>query len=93
MTEQKSDLRKIPGIGANIEQDLLNIGITCIADLKGQNPEELYRRDCEFKGQKEDLCQLYVFRAAVYYADNKVTEQEKLKWWYWKDKKYPPEGR
>ncbi len=93
MTEQKSDLRKIPGIGENIEQDLLNIGITCIADLKGQDPEELYRRDCEFKGRKEDLCQLYVFRAAVYYADNKVTEPEKLKWWYWKDKKYPPEGR
>ncbi len=88
-----SELRKIPGIGPNIEQDLLNIGINCIADLKGQDPEELYRRDCDFKGRIEDRCQLYVFRMAVYYADNEVLEPEKLKWWYWKDKKYPEEGR
>lgn len=93
MAKAKSDLRQIPGIGANIEQDLLNIGITCMADLKGQSPEELYRRDCEFKGRREDRCQLYVFRAAVYFVENEVTEPEKLKWWYWKDKEYPPRGR
>ena len=36
-----SDLRKIPGIGENIEQDLINIGIESIDDLKGCDPEEL----------------------------------------------------
>ena len=89
MNKPENDLRKIPGVGKNIEQDLLNIGINCIADLKGRDPEELYQLDCNFKGRIEDRCQLYVFRAAVYYADNKVLEPEKLKWWYWKDKKYP----
>ena len=69
MNKNKSELRKIPFIGPNIEQDLLNIGISRIADLKGKDPEELYRMDCEFKGRQEDLCQLYVFRMAVYYAD------------------------
>ena len=91
MNKPENDLRKIPGVGKNIEQDLLNIGITCMADLKGQNPEELYRRDCEFKGRVEDRCQLYVFRAVVYFVENEVLEPEKLKWWYWKDKKYPEE--
>lgn len=41
MNKSKSELRKIPFIGPNIEQDLLNIGISRIADLKGKDPEEL----------------------------------------------------
>ena len=43
---EKSDLQKIPGVGANMEKYLQNIGIRCIADLVGQNPEELYHKDC-----------------------------------------------
>ena len=34
-----NDLQKIPGIGINMEQHLKNIGIHCIADLVGKNPE------------------------------------------------------
>ncbi len=83
-----TDLRIIPGIGKNIEQDLINIGIINIAALKGRDPEELYKADCKYKGLQEDKCQLYVFRLAVYFAENKTHEPEKLKWWYWKDKEY-----
>ena len=86
---KSSDLTKIPGIGKRIEQHLHNIGIMCIADLVGKNPEELYLQDCAFKGFQEDRCALYVFRLAVYYAENETHDPEKLKWWYWKDKKYP----
>ena len=52
------------------------------------DPEELYKKDCEYKKYIEDRCQLYLFRMAVYYANNDVWDQEKLKWWYWKDNKY-----
>lgn len=83
------NLRKIPGVGKNIEQDLLEIGIRSMEDLKGKDPEELYQMDCIRKGFQEDRCQLYVFRCAVYFADYEEHESEKLKWWYWKDKKYP----
>lgn len=83
-----TDLIKIPNVGKNTKQDLINIGIRCIEDLKGKNPEELYIQDCEFKKYKEDKCQLYVFRMAVYYAEHETWEDEKLKWWYWKDKEY-----
>ena len=88
-----SDLRTIPGVGENIEQDLHNIGIGTVADLKGKDPEELFRQDCLFKGFQEDKCQLYVFRLAVYFAENEQHEAEKLKWWYWKDRKYPLESK
>ncbi len=85
MKSRKSDLRNIPGVGPNIEQDLLNLGYSSIASLKGADPEEIYRRDCLLKGRKEDRCQLYVYRLAVYYADHSIHDPEKLKWWHWKD--------
>ena len=84
-----SDLKKIPGVGANMEQQQHNIGIRCIADLVGKDPEELYHLDCLKKGFQDDRCVLYVYRCAVYFAEHEEHEPEKLKWWYWKDKKYP----
>ncbi len=85
----KTDLLTIPYVGKNIKEDLLNIGITCVEDLVHKNPDELYKQDCCYKGFQEDKCQLYVFRMAVYYAEHKNCDKEKLKWWYWKDKEYP----
>ena len=49
MNKNKSELRKIPFIGPNIEQDLLNIGISRIARFKRQRPGRTYRMDCELK--------------------------------------------
>ena len=87
----KRDLLTIPNVGKNTKEDLLNIGITCVDDLKVKNPKELYEKDCEVKKYQEDKCQLYVFRSAVYYAEHENLDTEKLKWWYWKDKEYPDE--
>ena len=81
------DLRKLPGVGADMEKHLQNIGIHCIAALRGKAPEELYRLDCLKKGFQDDRCVLYVFRCAVYFAEHEHHEPEKLKWWYWKDNK------
>lgn len=81
-----SDLRKIPGVGVKTEQDLLALGYPDIASLKGEDPEEIYRRDCMRRGVEIDRCQLYVYRLCVYYASNEIHEPEKLKWWYWKDR-------
>jgi len=81
----KTDLRKIPGVGERTRESLINIGIRCVEDLKDKDPEELYEMDCKVKGFKEDKCQLYLFRMAVYYAENEEHDKEKLKWWYWKD--------
>lgn len=91
MTKQHTikELTIIPGVGKSLATDLLNIGITSVADLKGKNPYELYDLSNRFAGTVQDRCILYVFRCAVYYADTPTEEQEseKLKWWNWKDKK------
>lgn len=81
----KNDLKNIPGVGKNMEQHFFNIGIFTIDDLIGKNPEELFLKNCSVKGFQDDRCVLYVFRLAVYYANNSVREPEKLKWWNWKD--------
>lgn len=80
------ELMKIPGVGKSIAQDLLNIGINSISDLKGKDPEMLYDKSNRYTGVIQDRCLLYVFRCAVYFASNMKHEPDKLKWWNWKDK-------
>ena len=77
----KTDLTKIPYVGKRTKEAMINIGITCVEDLKGKDPEQLYIQDCLTKGFQEDRCALYVFRIAVYYAEHTEREEEKLKWW------------
>lgn len=84
----KTDLITIPNVGKNTKEALIKIGVTCVEDLVGKDPEKLYQKDCEVKRYQEDRCQLYLFRMAVYYAEHTSHDEEKLKWWYWKDKEY-----
>ena len=82
-------LTDIPGVGKSIAQDLRNIGIHRIEDLKGMDPQRLYELSNAHAGRVQDRCLLYVFRCAVYFAETPAKEQsaEKLKWWNWKDSK------
>lgn len=91
MTKEEAikELTIIPGVGKSLATDLWNIGITSIADLKGQNPTKLYDLSNAYTGTVQDRCVLYVFKCAVYYADTPKDEHEteKLQWWNWKDEK------
>ncbi len=78
----------IPGIGKACSLDLWNIGLRSIADLEGQNPNDLYEKLNKVTGAKHDICMLYTFRCAVYYMSEQNHDKDKLNWWYWKDKTY-----
>lgn len=80
-------LQIIPGVGKSIANDLVNIGIKNVNDLKGRVPEDLYNQSNGLAGIIQDRCLLYVFRCAVYFAETppEEREKEKLKWWNWKD--------
>ena len=80
------ELQQIPGVGKIIAQDLFDMGFNCIPDLKNQNHELLYIRHNELKGAVQDVCMLYTFKCAVYYAETPLEQRDlsKLKWWYWK---------
>lgn len=88
-----TEFREIPGVGPDMEAHLMSLGLTNLAELARENPDELYTRDCLQFGQPLDLCILYVFRCAVYYARTPAGRRapEKLNWWYWKDHKLEEE--
>jgi hypothetical protein len=83
------ELTIIPGVGKSIATDLYNIGIRHIDDLRGKDPQVLYNNSNLFAGCVQDRCLLYVFKCAVYFAETPANKRdnEKLKWWNWKDKK------
>ncbi len=81
------DLRRIPGVGPSIADDLWRLGVRRVDELRGADPEALYGRFCALAGGTVDRCLLYVFRCAVYFAETPepARDPEKLKWWSWKD--------
>ncbi len=80
-----TDLKVIPGIGKNMERHLKAVGIHCVEDLAGKDPEKIYAQDCIAQNAQVDRCALYVYRMAVYYANNEERDPALLKWWLWKD--------
>jgi predicted RecB family nuclease len=81
------DLRRIPGVGPSLAQDLADLGIRRVTDLRRRSPERLYQKLCALRGAHIDRCVLYVFRCAVYFASERRPKPERLKWWNWKDEK------
>jgi len=79
------DLLVIPGVGRAVATDLWRLGIHRVSDLHGQDPERLHQRLCGLQNQPVDRCMLYVFRCAVYFANQRTHDPELLKWWNWKD--------
>jgi len=82
------ELQTIPGVGKAVAMDLLRLGYTSVSALKGENPELMYVRHNDERGVVQDICMLYTFRCAVYFAETvgKKQDPEKLKWWSWMDK-------
>ncbi len=87
LKQPERGLESIPGVGKSIAQDLRDLGIDRPSCLKGKNPERLYEKLCQLRGEHIDRCMLYVFRCAVYYASTKRPDPKKLQWWAWKDEK------
>jgi predicted flap endonuclease-1-like 5' DNA nuclease len=78
-------LTVIPGVGPSLAADLYGLGIQSVAALKKRDPEVLYEELMKQVGGHVDRCVLYVFRCAVYFAEEARPNPEKLKWWNWKD--------
>lgn len=84
--ESIKELMQIPSVGISIANDLYGIGIKRIKDLENKNPRRLYEKLNKTTGATHDVCVLYTFRCAVYFASTKKQDKEKLKWWNWKNR-------
>ena len=78
-----NDLQDIPGVGPSIQRDLEELGVDRVSDLVGADPSRLFEELVGLRGY-QDPCVLYVFRCAVYFAENDRPDPELLKWWNWK---------
>src|SRR5207244_11360392 len=56
------EFRQIPGVGKSIAEDLWNLGLRSVSDLKNKDPEDLYLRLCAIQRTYVERYMLYVFR-------------------------------
>jgi hypothetical protein len=80
------ELQRMPNIGRSIAVDLWDLGVRRQSDLIGRDPQALYDELMAQRGAYIDRCQLYVFRAAVYFAETQPPAPELVAWWEWSDK-------
>jgi len=64
-------------------RDFENIGVRSVSELARRNPERLYESLCRLAPQRQDICCLDVFRAAVAQAKDAQLPADQCQWWYW----------
>ena len=76
-------LADLCGIGKAMLADFDRLGVKSVAQLARQNPDRLYARLNRLTGQKQDICVLDVFRAAVAQAKDPKLPSAQRNWWHW----------
>jgi len=83
---KRDALQTIPGVGPRVAEDLRLLGYRGPEDLAGEDPEAMYQRLCDLRGERIDRCMLYVFRCAVYCVSTPNPDPDLTQWWKWKDR-------
>lgn len=74
-------------VGPAILRDFDLLGIRTMESLARSKPQHMYKRLCRVTGQRQDICVLDVFRAAVAQARDPRLPVEQCVWWYWSRKR------
>jgi nucleotidyltransferase/DNA polymerase involved in DNA repair len=85
--EDDRRLEDLISVGPAILRDFELMGIRSMAQLARASPQSLYKRLHRVTGQKQDICVLDVFEAAVAQARNPRLPAEQCVWWYWSRKR------
>ena len=80
-------LEDLISVGPAILRDFELLGIRTMGRLARSNPERLYTRLCRVSAQRQDICVLDVFCAAVAQARDAHLPAEQCLWWYWSRKR------
>lgn len=80
-------LQDLMSVGPAMLRDFELLGIHSVKVLAKQDPDKLYRKFCRITGQRQDICCLDVFSAAVAQARNPLLPPEQCQWWYWSRKR------
>lgn len=80
-------LQDLISVGPAMLRDFELLGIRSVEQLRRQDPARLYRRLCRITGQRQDICCMDVFSAAVAQAKNPLLPAEQCQWWHWSRKR------
>ena len=80
-------LQDLISVGPAMLGDFELLGIRTMDGLARANPQHMYQKLCRVTGQRQDICVLDVFRAAVAQARDPRLPAEQCRWWYWSRKR------
>ena len=80
---QVSKLTDLPNVGKATAADLQLLGFERPAQLKQQDPYQLYLRLCELSGERQDPCVLDVLIAITCFVDG----DDPKPWWHYTDER------
>ena len=87
MNAARAGFQQLISVGPAFERDFHLLGIRTLPQLARRNPVNMYNQLCRLTGQRQDICCLDVFRAAVAQARNPRLPAEQCQWWYWSRKR------
>ena len=87
MAKTTRELADLLSIGPAMLWDFELLGIRSVAQLARQNPRRLYEKLVRVAGQRQDICVLDAFCAAVAQARNPRLAAEQCQWWFWSKKR------
>lgn len=91
--QEVRQLRNLVSIGPAMLKDFERLGVRTVRELARRNPEKLYEQLCAVTRQRQDICCLDVFRAAVAQARNPRLPAGQKQWWYWSRQRIKAEKR
>jgi len=80
---KERQLGDLISVGPAMLRDFNLLGVHSVRELARRNPQSMYTRLNRITGQRQDICCLDVFRAAVAQAKDPLLPPEKSQWWYW----------
>ena len=84
---RRRSLSDLISIGPATLRDFEQLGIHSVAQLARQKPASLYAKLERLSGQRQDICVLDTFAAAVAQARNPRLPAEQCQWWFWSRKR------
>lgn len=85
--QKERQLQDLISVGPAMLHDFELLGIRSVTQLGKQDPARLYQKLCRLSGQRQDICCLDVFSAAVAQARNPLLPADQCQWWYWSRKR------
>ncbi len=83
MASDPRRLSDLISVGPAMLRDFEILAVRSVAQLARRSPERLYESLCRVAPQRQDICCLDVFRAAVAQARDPRLPAEQCQWWYW----------